>query len=450
MNRLRLPFPTLLLSLPVFLAPPVWAQTLSPAEQAAATDSIARLLRTEYVYDTTGIRCAAELGAARPGFRAPAAAAEFAAAMTLRLRRCAGDEHLEVVAAAPAAPPPPAPAPRAASPAAEPEWLPPLRARNFDVPEVRRLAGNVGYLELTSFPPPEVAGATVAAAMAVLAHTDAMIVDLRRNSGGTGDMVRFLATWFFDAPTAITATYRRADGRVTEDRTLPYVPGPRRPSVPLYLLTSRGTFSAAEAFAFGLQQLGRATVVGERTRGGANAGRYRTVGYGLRVFIPMANARSPATGKSWERVGVAPDLAAPADSALERAHAAALRRLAGAAGADSARARMLRWVLEGVLAGTRLQDAAACAALAGRYEGAREVRCAGGRLRYARGGQPERGLIALGGGDYLLEGVDDVRLRFERAGDGTTVLRVLDADGTEVRALRLSAAAQAGGADRVR
>lgn len=445
MKRRRSPFPALLLVFAAVLAPPARAQVLSPAEQAAATDSIARLLRTEYVYDTTGMRCAAELRAALPGFRAPAAAAEYAAAMTRRLRSCAGDEHLEVVVAAPA--PPPAPTPPAGPAPAEPEWLPALRARNFDVPQARRLAGNVGYLELTSFPPPEVAGPTVAAAMALLAHTDAMIVDLRRNSGGSGDMVRFLATWFFDAPTAITATWRRADGRVTEDRTLPYVPSPRRASVPLYVLTSRGTFSAAEAFAFGLQQLGRATVVGERTRGDANAGRYRAVGYGLRVFIPMANARSPATGKSWERVGVAPDLAAPADSALERAHAEALRRLAGAAGADSARARMLRWVVEGVLAGTRYEDAGACAALAGRYEGARVVRCAGGRLRYSRGGNPERGLVALGGGDYLLEGTDDVRLRFERAGDGTIVLRVLDADGTEVRAPSLPAAAQAGGAD---
>jgi hypothetical protein len=78
------------------------------------------------------------------------------------------------------------------------------------------------------------------------------------------------------------------------------------------------------------------------------------------------------------------------------------------------------------------------------------ARCVGGRLRYSRGGQPERALFALGGGDYLLEGVDDVRLRFERTRDGTTVLRVLDADGTEVRAAPLPAAAQAGEADRPR
>ncbi|HEX8246292.1 MAG TPA: hypothetical protein VF541_22505, partial [Longimicrobium sp.] len=111
---------------------------------------------------------------------------------------------------------------------------------------------------------------------------------------------------------------------------------------------------------------------------------------------------------------------------------------------------MLRWTLEGVLAGTRFEDAGACAALAGRYEGGRVARCVGGRLRYSRGGQPERALFALGGGDYLLEGVDDVRLRFERTRDGTTVLRVLDADGTEVRAAPLPAAAQAGEADRPR
>jgi hypothetical protein len=279
--------------------------------------------------------------------------------------------------------------------------------------------------------------------MALLAHTDAMLIDLRHNSGGTGDMVRFLASWFFDQPTTITSTWRRADSRLTEDRTLPYIPGERRPAVPLFVLTSDATFSAAEAFAFGLQQLGRAVVVGERTRGGANAGRYRSVGFGLRVFIPVANARSPVNGKSWDRVGVLPDVPAPADSALVVAHAAALRRLVELAGADETRTRVLTWALDGTQSRGQGIEAGTCPALAGRYEGGRTVTCDGGRLRYARNSGPARPLLPLGSGDFLVEGVDDVRLRFARRPG--VMLHVIFADGTEEVAGRLPAEPHASG-----
>jgi hypothetical protein len=58
------------------------------------------------------------------------------------------------------------------------------RRRNFDINRVERLAGNVGYLQLFSFEPPEWAAESLAAAMALVAHTDALILDLRHNQGG--------------------------------------------------------------------------------------------------------------------------------------------------------------------------------------------------------------------------------------------------------------------------
>ncbi|HKQ56783.1 MAG TPA: S41 family peptidase [Candidatus Eisenbacteria bacterium] len=406
------------------------ATPATPAARLETLAEVARLLRTEYVRDSVGAACASALEAAAAAgrFRAPEGDAAFARAVTEWLRECARDEHLELT------PPPVEQTSAAATAAPVRDWVADLRARNFDVPQVRRLAGNVGYLELTSFPPPDIAGETVAHAMGLLENTDALIVDLRRNSGGAGDMVRFLATWFFDQPTAILSTYRRTDGRATEDRTLPWVPGRRRARTPLFILTSRGTFSAAEAFAFGLQQLKRAVVVGERTRGGANAGRYRDAKNGFREFIPVANGRSPVNGRTWDGVGVMPDVPVSAESALAVAHEAALAALVDSISGDSARARSLRWTLEGARAmRNRLATpSATCATLVGAYEGERRVECRAGRLWYSRDGAPERPLQPIGGGRYILDGVESSLFRFEGEGRARTVT-VISAEGGENR-----------------
>jgi hypothetical protein len=66
------------------------------------------------------------------------------------------------------------------------------RRRNFDLNKVERLPGNVGYIQLFSFEPPELAGDALAAAMTLVAHTDALIFDLRHNQGGSPAAVAFL------------------------------------------------------------------------------------------------------------------------------------------------------------------------------------------------------------------------------------------------------------------
>lgn len=291
-------------------------------DRSAVITRVVELIRERYVYEDVAARCTTQLQQrhARGEF-ARLDDAAFAAAVSAALKADCQDEHFELVVRGASAPPPSDPS----------SWLEPLRRRNYDFYEVRRLPGNVGYLDLRSFPPPSVAATTAAGAMNFLGGSDAVIIDLRQNSGGTGDMVLFLATYFFDQPTALLNTVRRAQGTSTQDRTLPYVPGPRLAKQELFILTSKTTFSAAEAFAFGLQQLKRATVVGEVTRGGANAGRYTDVPPNFRVFISNAHALSPATGTSWDKVGIKPDIAAEAGDALTVAHREAVTRLRKAA-----------------------------------------------------------------------------------------------------------------------
>lgn len=249
----------------------------------------------------------------------------FAAALTRAVRDAVPDRHIEILPPEPHAAGSSAPA---QSQAEQLSWVDRLRRRNYDFVRVERLPGNVGLLQLNSFPPPEIASESAAAAMIFLKHSDALIIDLRDNGGGTGDMVRFLASYFFPVQTRLSRTFRRAGNpQVTYDTTLMTVPGERMPTIDLFILTSGRTFSAAEAFAFALQQQGRADVVGEKTGGGGNAGDYIELGHGFRAFVPDIHVSSPIDDSSWEGRGVQPDISAPAAESLTVAHREALRRL---------------------------------------------------------------------------------------------------------------------------
>jgi C-terminal processing protease CtpA/Prc len=98
-------------------------------------------------------------------------------------------------------------------------------------------------------------------------------------------------------------------------------------------LTSRQTFSAGEAFAYNLQVGGRATVVGEPTRGGADPNMVIPVDPHFSLSIPIGRTVHPVTKSSWEGVGVQPDVpTAQAEDALAAALTlanAAVRRKAG-------------------------------------------------------------------------------------------------------------------------
>ena len=60
------------------------------------------------------------------------------------------------------------------------------QANGYGIRSARRLPGNIGYLDLAYFSPDENAGQALAAAMQLVSGTDALIIDLRRNGGGSG------------------------------------------------------------------------------------------------------------------------------------------------------------------------------------------------------------------------------------------------------------------------
>ncbi len=363
--------------------------SLSREEKNAVIERIIDELSSVYVYKEAAEKIAVHL---RQQFETGnydviAEDEAFAKRLTTELRGVGDDQHLEVVVRRPDPP---------SAPLADPNALTDeLRFRNFDFARLASLPGNVRYLELNSFPPPEMAGETAVAAMRFLAGGDAIIIDLRRNSGGTGDMVAFLSTYFFEQRTTLTRTFRRVENQTTEDRTLPFVPGPRILKADLFVLTSKATFSAAEAFAFALQQLERATIVGEVTRGGANAGRYRAATDRFRVFVPNAHATSAATGKTWDKVGIEPDVKVPASSALDVAQREALSRLVQKS-IDQTRRRDLEWMAEVVRAKIEPSKHGGKdpRQLTGRY-GPYSISAEGQELFYARDANPRWPLMRI-------------------------------------------------------
>jgi hypothetical protein len=119
--------------------------------------------------------------------------------------------------------------------------------------KVEILPNNIGYIKFDGFMDASFCGPTVLAAMGFVAHTDALIFDLRQNGGGQPAMVTLIASYLFDEPTHLIDIYNRKEDSTKQNWTLSYLPGPRLTKQPVFVLTSERTFSGAEEFAFDLK-----------------------------------------------------------------------------------------------------------------------------------------------------------------------------------------------------
>jgi hypothetical protein len=226
------------------------------------------------------------------------------------------------------------------------------RLDNFGIRRAERLDGNIGYLDLRRVPVPAIAGPAMAAAMELIAGTYALIIDLRRNGGGAPDGVVFWCSYLFDDhPTHLNDIFRADTGETRQFWTLPYVPGPRYLDRPVYVLSSERTFSGGEDFAYTLQALGRAEVIGETTGGGAHPTRVFPITAEVHIGVPFARSVNPVTGTNWQGTGVVPDVAVPADEARDVAYARALRHVLAMEDVPPPIADEAREALDGLPAG---------------------------------------------------------------------------------------------------
>jgi len=415
---------------------------VTPAPRRQAVTELARLLRERYCVADVAEKAAALVerrlqDGAYDGFPDDRS---FADAVNADLRAATGDRHLRF---GPVQRPEPAaaasvPAPPAGPEAERTDWLASMRRGNYGLPRAEVLPGNVGLLEVRRFQPPDLAGDTVVAAIGFLANVDAVIVDVRNARGGSAHMMPLFAGYFLEKPTSLFDMEFRGDDFTERFWTLAYLPGKRLAKVPMYIVTSAYTFSGAEGFAYRFQVLKRATIVGETTGGGANAGGVLDVTPSFHVFMPMGRPVDRDTGGNWEGAGVAPDVPAAARDAVAVAHVEALRTLMAGATTDGDRARV-GWAME--RAQVRLHPVSPTAAdlerLAGSY-GPYRVWVEGGQLRSRRADEAPFLLVPLSASVFASETNDPVRLEFLASRDGRPAsLRFTDGDGRSEEAARL-------------
>jgi retinol-binding protein 3 len=293
-------------------APPV---KIDGATRARVIDGAIADLNEFYVFPETAKKMEAALRARQKmgSYDAVSDGETFARVLTSHLQEISHDKHLSVSFSS------------AVLPMGEPGQGPDAQARmraevesvNCFFERAELLPPNLGYLKFNAFIDPAICGATASAAMNFLANADAIIFDLRENLGGDPKMVAFLATYLFAGPTQLSDLYDRKQDTTTQYWTLPFVPGKTLAGKPVFVLTSKRTFSGGEEFGYDLKVLKRATIVGETTGGGAHPVTGHRIDDHFLIGVPFARAVNPITKTNWEGTGVEPDVKVPAGDALE-------------------------------------------------------------------------------------------------------------------------------------
>ena len=291
---------------------------IDAAARARAIDGALAKLSASYVFPDVARKMAEAVRAraARGEYDAITDGDALADRLTEDLRAVSRDRHLGVSFSPVKLPPPPSGGP---SPAAREQFRRQLAQTNCAFERVERMAGNVGYLKFNGFADAELCAPTVQAAMAFLANVDALIVDLRDNGGGSPAMVSYVSSWLFAERTHLNDLWTRTTNSTQEFWTRPDVPGKKLADKPVYVLTSRRTFSGAEEFSYNLRALGRATIVGETTGGGAHPVSGQRIDDHFTIGVPFARAINPITKTNWEGTGVEPHVKVPAADALSTA-----------------------------------------------------------------------------------------------------------------------------------
>lgn len=292
---------------------PVGATISSPAARFNATarrEVVAKLsssLRDRYIFPDVGENAAANLEAALAAGRYDTLddPSTFAQRLSADVAAVAHDKHLSVMSLTAFRPGPPQTMPRGEG----------------GVFRADRLANDVGYIEVLGFPPRPLFKRTLDRAMAGLAGSRTLIIDVRRNGGGSPESVAYLVSFLVAPDRPINDIISRTEGtRSFTRQSYRSVPTPVSfTGAAAYVLTSKETFSGGEEFAYDVQALKRGTLVGEVTGGGANPTGMVELGHDMAAMIPFGRAENATTRSNWEGRGVRPDIVVPASDALRMA-----------------------------------------------------------------------------------------------------------------------------------
>jgi hypothetical protein len=299
--------------------------SVDQAERVKVIDGALRQLRAAYVDPIVADKMeqAVRMELAEGYYDRFADSRLFAEELTIKLREVCHDGHLTVAYRAPGKPESKATTGVPSGPMPERE-----REANYGFTCAQILPGNVGFLDITSFSFQPEAGETTAAAMAFVASTDALIIDLRHDLGGYTNQCDRIASYLVDGRVHLYDIYVRESDNTNAHYTSASVPGRRFGGTkPLFILTSHKTYSCAEGFAFALRGQARVTIVGELTGGGAHTVSERRLDEKFTIRIPWGKVIVPNLKDDWEGVGIEPDVKVAGSEALKTAHMLALEKL---------------------------------------------------------------------------------------------------------------------------
>jgi hypothetical protein len=250
---------------------------------------------------------------------------DFAKAVTVDLQALHKDGHLSLM-------------PRKVA-------LAPTGQRRQDVKGIAKsgwIAPGVAYIDFRIFNGDDGTLSELSKFLADHANAKTLIIDARKHYGGGLDEMDLLFAAIFEMPTALLVGDLRAAVADTmpgaresqphfvlldspkevvrhEHRANPPAGGGILSNAKVYLLVSHDTVSAGEHLALALKRTGRATVIGQTTRGAGNFGRPVELPHGFAAFIPFGRTFDPDTGNGWEGAGVQPDISIAPEKALEEA-----------------------------------------------------------------------------------------------------------------------------------
>lgn len=300
------------------------ADGLDAASRQAAVASLADALRQRYVYPDVGAKLADTVTANMKAgaYDTLIDPVQFATRLTADMYSVAHDKHL-----------------RLATPNSPPANGLPAQPPHNEAGVVRadKLEGGIGYIEVVQFPPLAQFKPVIDRAMATLAGSKALIIDDRRDIGGAPASVAYLVSFLVPQGAHINDIVLRTPN--TTDFTRQEFDAQSTPvnlaGRPIMVLTSALTISGGEEFAYDVQNLKAATVVGETTAGGANPTGPVPLIPNMTAFIPNGRAENPVTRTNWEGKGVRPDVAVAAPQAFGVALARLGQPAAGDIGAAS-------------------------------------------------------------------------------------------------------------------
>lgn len=412
---------------------------LSKKERQAVVDSINAKLKGNYVFPKVADQMAESIESKlRKGdYNAIDDPQRFASVLTEDLRAISKDKHIRVSFAPKRISEQQQTVTAADSIAYRNRYIASLKRNNFGFKELKILDGNVGYLDLRGFSNVQYAGETAVAAMNFLSNTDAIIIDLRFNGGGSPEMIQLISSYLFgNEPVHLNNFYWRPTDSNSQTWTLPHVSGKRSPDTPVYVLTSSGTFSAAEEFSYNLKNLKRATLIGETTGGGAHPGGSVIATDRYTIWVPNGRAINPITKTNWEGTGVSPHIKVPASEALDVAHMKALELLISK-NTDERLQSYYEWPIAELKVKKNPVSLTAkqLKAFVGAY-GPRNITYEHGKLFYQREGRTKFELYPYSNHEFMLVGLDNFRIKFLSEGNKVMALQGLYDNGHSDKSVR--------------